>query len=397
LFAGYIREGWCLICEDAGVEYTIIEGDSRTAMPEAEFDLILTSPPYNVRMPYAGHDDDLPLAGWRALIKTVLMEAWDRLVDGGRLVVNVQHGVGRTPMIPLGFHVEGIGHELADAFYRGCIIWDKGPVNTTAWGSWMSPSNPVLRGTYEQVHVWSKGSPSRKGGPGDLTQSEFTEATLDTWHIAAEQSRKDHPAPFPVALAERLIKLYTWPGDRVLDPFMGIGSSGVAAKRVGREWVGIDTSPDYCRIAAERLAATHEGDGTTAEVALSDELRAVAAEFAKVLAQGAHAAGKLEVRRVQLTPSAGSWERYRRTLSNHVQLGAYGVIQRQNASRVFWVAGDEQSSTFRSWTKKPQRTIRADSIEELEAKLIIDVSQVLVEVSGDRRTRAVTPRGFALN
>lgn len=125
--------------------WRIIHGDSRTAIPDEEFELVVTSPPYNVDKPYAGHDDTLSLAGWRALVTTVLGGAWDRLVHGGRLCVNVQHGVGRSPMIPLGFHVEGIGHALPDALYRGAVVWHKGPVNTTAWGSWMSPSNPVLR------------------------------------------------------------------------------------------------------------------------------------------------------------------------------------------------------------------------------------------------------------
>ncbi len=104
------------------------------------------------------------------------------------------------------------------------------------------------------VFVWSKGTMSREGGEGDLSSGAFTEATLDRWHIAAEQARNEHPAPFPVQLAERLIRLYTWEGDRVLDPFCGVGSSGVAAKLSGRSWVGVDVSQTYCKIARERIA-----------------------------------------------------------------------------------------------------------------------------------------------
>lgn len=373
------------------MEWSMIHGDSRHAIPDEEFDLVVTSPPYNVGVDYAGHDDRLSLGAWRALIKTVFTEAWDRLAEGGRLAVNVQHGVGRSPMIPLGFHVEGIGHDLPDALYRGCIVWDKGPVNTTAWGSWLSPSNPVLRGRYEQVHVWSKGSLTRNGGPGDLTEREFTTATMDVWNIGAESAREDHPAPFPIALAERLIKLYSWPGDRVLDPFAGIGSSGVAANRLGRSWVGIDTSEEYCTIARERI----ETDELPAEIAIPDDVMAEAERFARVLARGAAEVGVLEVRRVQLSPSAGPWERYRRTLSNQVTTGAYGVVQRRDASRVFWTTAD--APALQRWAYRPIRMIKAPSVEALEAKLLLDVARVLADATGDRRTRAVTPRGFSLS
>ena len=382
--------------QDEGVVWQIIHGDSRLAIPDEEFHLVVTSPPYNVGKAYADHDDAIPLEEWLQLITEVLGAAWDRLVDGGRMAVNVHHGVGRNPMIPLGHHVEAIGHGLPDALYRGAIVWHKGPINTTAWGSWLSPSNPVLRGTYEHVHVWSKGTMSRTGGRGDLTEVGFTEATLDTWHIAAEQSRADHPAPFPVPLAERLIRLYTWPGDHVLDPFAGTGSSGVAARRLGRSWVGIDTSADYCRVAKERLEAVVKDASRFDEVGLSDELSEFGDGFARVMAEGARAAGALEVRRFQITKTAGEWERYRRTLSNQVKLGAYGVIQRRDGSRVAWTtsSGKQQLATLRRWSRKPIRTIRAADPEEMEFKLLRDVAQVLVNASEDRRTRAVTARGF---
>lgn len=213
------------------MDWTVVSGDSREAIPDEEYALVLTSPPYNVGVEYDGHEDTMSLAGWRALITTVLGEAWDRLMEGGRLCVNVQHGVGRSPMEPLAFHVEGIGHNLPDAQYRGAIVWHKGPTNVTSWGSWRSPSNPVLRGTYEMVFVWSKGTMNREGGQGDLSSGAFTEATLDTWHIAAEQARDEHPAPFPVQLAERLIRLYSWDGDRVLDPFLMTLSNATVWKR----------------------------------------------------------------------------------------------------------------------------------------------------------------------
>ena len=261
-------------------------------------------------------------------------------------------------MIPLGFHIEEIGHSLPGAAYRGAIVWHKGPVNTTAWGSWRSPSNPVLRGTYEMVHIWSKRSMGRDGGRGDLSSGAFTEATLDTWHIAAEQSRQDHPAPFPVALAERLIRLYSWPGERVLDPFCGIGSSGVAAARSERSWVGVDVSAVYCDIARRRIANERPVTDTSE---LDNELVAFAHELAVTLAAGAHAAGILEVRRFHVTEN-GPWERYRRTLSNHVHVGAYAVARKNDGSRVGWTTSHSrpQLTTLRRWSRKPVRTIRGD-------------------------------------
>jgi hypothetical protein len=276
--------------------------------------------------------------------------------------------------------------------YRGAIVWNQGPVNTTAWGSWQSPANPVLRGTYEMVHVWSKRSLTRPGGRGDLTSGGFLETSLDTWHIAAEQNRGDHPAPFPVELADRLIRLYSWPGDRVLDPFCGIGSSGVAARLSGRRWVGVDVSPAYCELAQRRIA----GIDLTARspvAALDPELQAFTVELAETLAAGAHAAGSLEVRRFRVVAN-GRWERYRRTLANHVDVGAYAVLRRRDGSRVAWTTshGRAQLLTLQRWSRKPVRTITAKTREELEAALLDDVARQAAEAAPDRRGRAITAR-----
>ncbi len=103
------------------MDQVVICDDSRSAIPDQVFDLVVTSPPYNVGTEYADHDDAMSLGEWRALVTSVLSESWNRLVDGGRLCVNVQHGVGRSPMVPIGFHIEGIGHGLPNALYRGAV------------------------------------------------------------------------------------------------------------------------------------------------------------------------------------------------------------------------------------------------------------------------------------
>ena len=372
----------------------VICGDSRSVIPPDQFELVLTSPPYNVGKPCDAHGDSLSLSEWRDLVDIVLGESWERLVEGGRLCVVVQHGAGRSPSVPLSHHVESIGHALPDACYRGAIVWHKGPVNSTAWGSWGSPANPVLRGTYELVHVWSKGVMERMGGRGDLTGHEFSEATLDTWHIPAEQARRQHPAPFPVDLADRLIRLYTWPGDRVLDPFMGIGSSGVAATKAGRRWVGIDVSPGYCQIAHDRLKAAAASDHAGFR-GLDDESLTFARRLAGTLARGAHASGMLEVRRFHVT-SDRPWERYRRTLANHAHVGAYAMIERRNGSRTAWTTshGRAQLLTLRRWSRTPVRTLKGSSVPELEELVLRDAARAMRRASADRRTRSITARGW---
>jgi site-specific DNA-methyltransferase (adenine-specific) len=247
----------------------IICGDARTAIPDVPVHLMVCSPPYNVGMAYDEHEDLMDPREWRKLLWDVFRESWDRLVDGGRMAVNIQHTYGRAPAQPLGHEVERQLLELPRALYRGAIIWDKGAVNTTGWGSWRLPRNPVLRGCYEMIYVVSKGSYAHEHWSGDgdavsdITAEEFRLATADVWRLNTKDrtirtGRKGqeffHPAPFDHTLAQRLIQLYSWPGDTVLDPFFGSGTTGMAAEELGRDWIGVDISEEYCRGAARRIA-----------------------------------------------------------------------------------------------------------------------------------------------
>ena len=146
---------------------------------------------------------------------------------------------------------------------RGEIIWDKGAsaAASTAWGSWLSASNPVLRDVHEYILVFSKESFSRKANDRDSTieRDEFLEWTKSVWHIPAVSARKiGHPAPFPEELPERLIKLYTYQGDIVLDPFAGSGTSCVAALKNERDYVGYEIEGEYVSLAESRLAALQD-------------------------------------------------------------------------------------------------------------------------------------------
>ncbi len=237
----------------------IICGDSRVAIPDTPVQLVVTSPPYNVGIDYDTHEDEMSWGEWKMLVARVLSQAWHRLVPGGRMAVNIQHTYGRKPALPLGHHVEDIMLQLSRAHYMGAVIWDKsaavGP--STAWGTWRSPRHPVFRGEYEMVYVMAKGGWQLEGDTEpDILATEFKNATADVWRDigTTSQDRSGHPAAFPVRLAQRLIQLLSYPGQTVLDPFFGSGTTGLAAEATGRDWIGVDISEEYCDLAAKRIA-----------------------------------------------------------------------------------------------------------------------------------------------
>lgn len=219
--------------------------------------LMVTSPPYNVGKEY---DGNLSLEEYRALLYRVLCETFRVLVPGGRACVNVAN-LGRKPYIPL--HAYVIEEADRAGFYmRGEIIWDKGAGagTSTAWGSWRSARNPTLRDTHEYILVFCKPPFARLKRPDQrntISRDEFLAYTKSVWTFGPQSARKaQHPAPFPVELPHRLIQLYTFEQDVVLDPFMGTGATAMAAVQDGRRYVGYELSPAYCEIAEARIAST---------------------------------------------------------------------------------------------------------------------------------------------
>ena len=238
----------------------VILGDAREVLrelPDNCIHLMVTSPPYNVGKDY---DEDLTVGEYLDFIGEVMREVYRVLVWGGRVCFNVAN-LGRRPYIPLHAYLielfEGIGFLM-----RGEIIWDKGEAvssSSTAWGSWLSASNPLLRDQHEYIIVMSKGSFSRasEGRESTITRDEFLEFTRSVWHIPPESARRvGHPAPFPEELPYRCIQLYTFKGDVVLDPFVGSGTTCVAAVKAGRHFIGIDIDEAYVHMARERLRRT---------------------------------------------------------------------------------------------------------------------------------------------
>ncbi len=234
-------------------------------LPDNSIHLMVTSPPYNVGKDY---DNDLTLEEYLTFLNRIWREVHRVLVPGGRACVNVAN-LGRKPYIPLNGL---IAKELISLGFlmRGEIIWDKsGSASTsTAWGSWQSASNPILRDTHEYILVFSKGTFKREkieGRESTITKEQFLEFTRSVWTFISESAKKvGHPAPFPVELPYRLIQLYSYSNEVVLDPFMGSGQTALAALKAGRRYIGFESVEEYVTLANSRIEqAKNKTDETT--------------------------------------------------------------------------------------------------------------------------------------
>ncbi|MCS7305558.1 MAG: site-specific DNA-methyltransferase [Thermoguttaceae bacterium] len=222
-------------------------------LPDCSVHLMVTSPPYNVGKEY---DDDLTLEEYRAFLKRVWKEVYRVLVPGGRACINIAN-LGRKPYIPLHAFIIQDMMELG-FLMRGEVIWNKASSGSpsTAWGSWCSAKNPTLRDIHEYILIFSKGMFAR-GGPArksTIAREEFLEFTKSVWTFPAEPASKiGHPAPFPIELPYRLIQLYTFEGEVVLDPFMGSGQTAIAALKTRRHYVGYEINPEYVKLSERRI------------------------------------------------------------------------------------------------------------------------------------------------
>lgn len=223
-----------------------------SVLPDNSVALMFGSPPYNVGKE---SDTDLSADEYLDLLVDVLMETHRVLEPGGKAVVNVAN-LGRKPYIRLSDIVGDLMEEIG-FLARGEIIWikGKGAGGNCAWGSWLSGANPSIRDLHEYLLVASKGTWGRvRKGESTMTPEQFMESTLSTWYIApASAKRIGHPCPFPLELAERVINLYSYKDDLVLDPFMGSGQTAIAAENLGRNWVGYEIDLPYALLADKRI------------------------------------------------------------------------------------------------------------------------------------------------
>lgn len=239
----------------------IICGDSEDKLkliPNNSVDLVFTSPPYNFGLEYDGQNDAEMWNDYFNKLFRILDECIRVLKFGGRLVINVQPLF--SDHIPSHHFISS--HLVSkQMIWRGEILWEKNNYNCkyTAWGSWKSPSNPYMKYTWEFLEIFCKGSLKHSGKRelADINEDNFKKWVYAKWSIAPERQMKTykHPAMFPEELAKRVLLLFSFKGDVVLDPFMGTGTTCLSAKKNGRVYLGIDNSKRYCEVAENRLSS----------------------------------------------------------------------------------------------------------------------------------------------
>jgi site-specific DNA-methyltransferase (adenine-specific) len=231
-----------------------------TCMPDRCVDLIITSPPYNFGQSYAQDslDDTHEWNAYFEKLRAVWSECERVLKPGGRIAVNVQPLF--SDYIPTHHY---ISHQLLSLgfLWKAEILWEKNNYNAkyTAWGSWKSPSMPYIKYTWEFIEVFDKETHKKEGRREniDITADEFKEWVLGKWSFPPEIRMKDfnHPAMFPEEMPRRLIKLFSYINDIVLDPFNGAGTTTLVSRKLRRRFIGIDASLQYCNTAFQRLAS----------------------------------------------------------------------------------------------------------------------------------------------
>jgi DNA modification methylase len=225
-------------------------------LPDNCIDLIFTSPPYNFGLEYGESEDAHFWDNYFGKLFNIFDQCIRVLKFGGRIIVNIQ---------PLFSDYIPSHHILSNYFmkkkmiWKAEILWEKNNYNCkyTAWGSWKSPSSPYLKYTWEFLEVFAKGDLSKRGLPEniDITADEFKKWVLAKWSIAPERNMKSfgHPAMFPEELVVRSLKLFSYQNDIILDPFNGVGTTSVVAKKLNRAYLGIDISEEYCDVAKKRV------------------------------------------------------------------------------------------------------------------------------------------------
>lgn len=237
----YRTENGMLYCGDATKVLELLEPNS--------FNCIFTSPPYNCKVEYDVYDDNKSLKEYLEFLNKIFTLCVDKLGEGGHLGIQIAN-TGRQPYTPL---TDFVTTALFDKIQmRGEIIWDKqNMTSATAWGSFMSPNCPSLRDSHEYIEVFRK--EGNRKGISDITKEEFMLFTRAIWNVKPETQLREHPAPFPEELARRFIKLYSFVGETVLDPFAGSGTTALVCEKIKRKWIMIELSEKYCELIKKRV------------------------------------------------------------------------------------------------------------------------------------------------
>ena len=228
-----------------------------TAIPKNSIDLIVTSPPYNVDIHYNSHNDNLSYEDYLDFTEKWIKRCFDFAKSEGRFLLNIPLDKNKGGQKSVGADITKIAKDIGWK-YHSTIIWNEGNISRrTAWGSYMSASAPYVIAPVELILVLYKDSWKKTGKnrDNDITKQEFMDWTNGVWTFNG-QSKKGaggHPAAFPIELPRRCIKLFSFIGDVVMDPFLGSGSTLIASHLHGRKSIGIEIDEKYCNIAIDRL------------------------------------------------------------------------------------------------------------------------------------------------
>ncbi|MFB3851979.1 MAG: site-specific DNA-methyltransferase [Acidobacteriota bacterium] len=240
-----------ILCNDDVLKTEFVKANS--------VDLIVTSPPYNVDIQYNSHKDDLSYKEYLDFTKLWLKRCFEFLKEDGRFCLNIPLDKNKGGQQSVGADITTIAKEIGFQ-YHSTIIWNEGNISRrTAWGSWMSATAPFVIAPVELIVIlykkrWRKTSGS---GESDITKSEFMNWTNGVWTFNGESKKKiGHPAPFPLELPHRCIKLFSFVGDTILDPFAGSGTTLIAAAMLGRIGIGIEIDEKYCELTRKRILSS---------------------------------------------------------------------------------------------------------------------------------------------
>lgn len=228
---------------------------------ENSIDLIVTSPPYNVDIQYNSHDDKMSYEDYLSFTREWILKCYKLIKDDGRFCLNIPLDKNKGGQQSVCADITTIAKQVGWQ-YHSTIVWNEQNISRrTAWGSWLSASAPYVIAPVEVIVVlykkhWKKTSGTRKS---DITRKEFMEWTNGVWNFMGESKKRiGHPAPFPVELPRRCIKLFSFVEDTILDPFLGSGSTLLACIQTGRKGIGVEIDKGYCELTKKRLLGEGE-------------------------------------------------------------------------------------------------------------------------------------------